>query len=152
MKRSAGMRLCRKLIVDYFPDAFECCVLNCDLFDFCDSHDKRADRKQLKTENRVLRTQQFRGNVIFVETSIRQSASYFLSEILSEKSEKSQFRLNGERAIMQMARNPPLSPLIRGAGPPPNRTIGVNFRKNSCLRPKSGRFGFLTEPAPTRKL
>ena len=30
-------------------------------------------------------------------------------------------------------------------------TISVNFRKNNRLSPQAGRFGFLTEPDPTRK-
>ena len=32
-----------------------------------------------------------------------------------------------------------------------NRPIGVNFRKNNRYGPRAGRFGFLTEPDPTRK-
>ena len=62
---------------------FNCCVLNCDFSDFSDSHDKSADHKQLKTENRVLTTQQFRWDTIFIEASTPQSVSYFPSEILS---------------------------------------------------------------------
>ena len=33
-----------------------------------------------------------------------------------------------------------------------NRTINVNFRKNNRLRPRPGRFGFLTEPHFEQKL
>ncbi len=68
--------------------------LNCDLFDFCD---ERTHHNALKTENRVLTTQQFCGNAIFVGASTAQSDPHFSSGILSEKSEKSnksQFRLN----------------------------------------------------------
>ena len=32
------------------------------------------------------------------------------------------------------------------------RPIGVNFRKNNRLRPRPGRFGFLTEPDFEQKL
>ncbi len=52
-------------------------VLNCDLFHFSDTHDKSTDHKRLKAENRVLRTQEFCGNAIFVETSTPQSAFIF---------------------------------------------------------------------------
>ena len=46
-----------------FPNAFDCCVLNYDLFDFFDSDDKSADHKELETENRFLRTQHFCGTL-----------------------------------------------------------------------------------------
>ena len=44
--------------------------------------------------------------------------------------------------------SPPPGPVGRF----PNRTIGVNLRKNNRLCPRSGRFGFPTEPDFDRKL
>ena len=55
------MRLYHKLIVDYFPNAFECCVLNCDLSDCYDLHDKSTYHKELNPANGVLTTRQFPG-------------------------------------------------------------------------------------------
>ena len=95
-----------------------CCLLNCDFSDCYDSHDKRPHHKQLKTENPGLTTDQFCGNALSVETSTPQSASYLPSEILSqksEKSEKSQFRLNIPRIARKIAK---LTPMVRF----PNRT------------------------------
>ena len=44
-------------------------------------------------------------------------------------------------------KTPKLTPMVRLE----TRTISVNLRKNNRLRPRPGRFGFLTEPGFTQK-